>query len=489
MAVRISILSGKRRGETFETELSQFRVGGDSSSELSLDPEGDAGVRGRVVAFELREEGWIASSAGAVGVLLSDKPLETARRVRSGDIIRFSSQGPEICFELVTTSRATFVGAEAGGVSRPEVPHTRATAPAVSYRRRWVLVGLLTLTCVGIAVWASTVLRDMPVELAETTIKPTAIKPDSPQPALSPTAAPPAAAESTPARDSKPMATDPPQSLPNAKPANESAAIETKESEPVHTTPPSDQGWPSTLDQLKNATLMLAIEQPRTYSTWPFASACAIDKNLLVTSANAAIELDGFIKKGWKVWAINAATGTKAEVRAFRVHAGFLASRGQPDKQVYFDVALGETDLDLPDVAHIAGAAELDALDSGQALSCIATAPEIRVLSRFESIEPEIYPVRILVVTALPPPPGPRLLHLKGEFPRKPYGGIIVDADGKVCAIFADSAVSPPEARLDLKLSYAPVIEPELLTPSALSGKSEIWVTPPPVAVSSPIAE
>lgn len=463
MPVRISILSGSRQGEQFETSLSQFRIGGDATCDLSLDPSADAGAKDRIVTLDLRDDGWYVVGTASPGMRLNDKAFESNRRIRSGDVIRFSPLGPELSFELIAAPRA-----QVGGVhSTTQGSREDAAALPTAAIWRWGIAGLaisILLVLLGFAVFRST---DQSVAVAE----PAASAPLRSVDLASPPAPPKAVATNAP----PPKSTESPAEA-QAESSKTLGATNVSETPPV--IPKAEKGWPATLHRLAGAVITLAVEQPRTYSTWPFATACAIQGNFVLTSANVATELQRFKEKGWKIWAINTATGTKAEISNLRIHAGFLASQGQPDKQVYFDVALGETVTELPVVAQLATPEDLDALESGVALGCIAAAPEIQVLGRFESIEPEIYPVRALVVTTLPPSPGPRLLHLKGEFPRKPFGGVIVNADGKVCAVFADSAPAPSDAKLDLKLSYAPVVEPALMVAGKTLGQSEIWVSP-----------
>lgn len=102
MAVGITILSGARRGEELAFDQPEFRVGGDPACEIFFDPQQDPAVRGRQALFRLGDDGWYVKSAGGGPLLVNQRQVEASTRLRSGDVVRLSPDGPDFAFKLLS---------------------------------------------------------------------------------------------------------------------------------------------------------------------------------------------------------------------------------------------------------------------------------------------------------------------------------------------------------------------------------------------------
>lgn len=125
MSVEIFILSGARAGEQIILDATEFRVGGEPNCEVVFDPRQDLPAKGRSAAFRLMDDGWYVSRTG-IGELLVNQEVVTGRaRIRSGDVLRMSNEGPDLVFSLV--SHATAVAAVPGRT--PDMQSASRTSP------------------------------------------------------------------------------------------------------------------------------------------------------------------------------------------------------------------------------------------------------------------------------------------------------------------------------------------------------------------------
>lgn len=111
MSAEIFILSGTRAGEQIVLDSTEFRVGSEPNCEIFFDPCRDLPARGRSALFRLMDDGWYVSCTGIGELLVNQEVICGQTRIRSGDVLRMSNEGPDLCFSIV--SRAAAAGAPA----------------------------------------------------------------------------------------------------------------------------------------------------------------------------------------------------------------------------------------------------------------------------------------------------------------------------------------------------------------------------------------
>ena len=101
MAIEISIISGARCGERLTFDAEQFRAGVDPACEVYFDSRVDPSVRDRIASFRLQTDGWYVQQIGGGPILLNHDVVQRPTRLRSGDVVRMSEQGPDFSFSIV----------------------------------------------------------------------------------------------------------------------------------------------------------------------------------------------------------------------------------------------------------------------------------------------------------------------------------------------------------------------------------------------------
>ncbi len=125
MAAEIRILSGARKGERFVLDAAEVRIGADRQCQVRFDPAVDPAARHRSILLRLTSDGWLVSSTGSGEVLLNQTPLVRETRIRSGDLVRLSDQGPDFTFAITNDSAAA--DRKAGGDSEEAEREPRNT--------------------------------------------------------------------------------------------------------------------------------------------------------------------------------------------------------------------------------------------------------------------------------------------------------------------------------------------------------------------------
>ena len=97
--VLLILASGRNFGVTYGTDASEFEIGFDKSCLLSLDdaPDGD---QTKKVSVSRSNTGWNLRSVQGGPVLVNCDWAKRSHPLRSGDIIRFSVDGPDVQFVL-----------------------------------------------------------------------------------------------------------------------------------------------------------------------------------------------------------------------------------------------------------------------------------------------------------------------------------------------------------------------------------------------------
>jgi hypothetical protein len=238
-----------------------------------------------------------------------------------------------------------------------------------------------------------------------------------------------------------------------------------------------DEKWSDVFERVKDCVLLVGVEEPKGRASWPFATCCAIRNDTLLCSGQVGQELAEFRRSGWKVWAGLPWQDRRAEVLTIRVHKLFQATRHEPLKCAYFNTALLTTPPTLPHVADLATPQDLEQVDAGLPMACVAMRHDGEAVNRFQSLVPEIISARVFLVTTLPPAPGgPRLLHLQMSAPERIYGSPLFNARGRLVGVYGEPAKL--EAGQSLKIHYATVVEPELINIRWHATSDTTWVDP-----------
>ncbi|MBN2024522.1 MAG: hypothetical protein JW809_17215 [Pirellulales bacterium] len=516
MPIEIAILSGARQGERIAIEADTLRIGAERACEVRFDPERDGAILGHAATIQREEDGWRIRNTGIGDVLVNHAPVFGNARLRSGDIVRMSERGPDFLFTIGAPAQpaATAQGAPAArpvaevvvpadalgslgsplddahlasGPALPKLPRKRRTPrPVVAL----VLSIALILTSGGLALigwWVHAHLG--PSGSAEQDVAVSGKTTEQPSRSVS-------AAPTVPENSStEPIASSPPaeqDALAHAEPTLPATATKDEPDEPPAVpgppVPESPTGpWAAVERGLQRSVYLLVVEQPDGRFTYPFATASAVGRNTLLTSASVVRQLENdFRAKGFRLWAKNEATGVKAEVVGLDVFKGWLVTPERRER-IYFDLGGVRVKENLPEHVPLAAADDLASLATGQEVACLGIAHDCdpiegEAANRFAQLAPRAAVGKILTVTRLDAEPGsPRLLHVKGSVPRNVFGAPVVNAAGRLLGVYAEAANVPDDP--GLKLHYAPVLVPELIR-QYVEGKGQTFWTPtgaPPV--------
>ena len=491
MAIEIRILSGARKGERIVLEGTEFRVGGDSRCGIFFDPRFDASARGRSVILRLASDGWRIESTGAGEVLLNQTPVVKETPIRSGDLVRLSEFGPD--FSFAVTSRAAAVVDSAGTVSAttPETPsEVRASAAAEpdtgrgdaahddaaagelsqpmpdSLGNRWkssvwtgaAVAGAILL---AMAAWNRT---DQPADL-----RPAAPMSDGPNSTG-------VDANSGVVKHVPPDTAD--DRLEAAVDVGD-APQPTPEVETMVELTVKEDPWARVENELRAALFIVQIEVSGAKGnfSWPFCTCFAIGDHTLLTSGREVLQLAGFHRQGYRIWAVNPATGFKTAVPTLRVPQQFADLWDTPGDWIYFNFGLLVTEEKLPKSVSFASPEELQDLEEGLPVACFGFPHDGGKITRFDSFEPELARGEIYLIDSSPGlAGGPRLLELKAKIAENMYGSPILNQQGEVIAVYGEAVSAENIGVADLH--YAPVLNHELLRSWLEETNTGRWVVP-----------
>ena len=481
MPVEIQVLSGARQGVRVAVDASEFRVGDCPGAEIALDPSQDPAAQGRAVRFSLRSDGWYIQNHGVGSVLLNEQRLSGARRIRSGDVVRMSERGPDLVFHLLSGAAPEPAGRENHATAAHPTALPVDGADSVGRRNRatngpWIAVavaGVLLCLVLGVLFTRQPSASQTPVApQAASPTPPTAqVASDSEKPAPPPAPLPEAKAAEVAAAPapSKPPA-EPVAEIPAPQPAQEASP---QEAAKAH--------WDRLGQAAQKGVLLLAVQETKSGSTWVFASSVAIAENEVLTTATVASELAKFQADAehWQVWACRDLATEHYPLQDIRVHAGYVRAGDNPQQRIYFDMARITVEGKLPEHLPVATPPTLAALGGGTPLACIGVPHDPDPVDRFQNLAPQVVLGKVFLLTTLPPAGGPRLIHFKASLPPHCYGAPLLDAEGSVVALYAESAPAGAVAGQEVPLHYAVVLEPQLLALGQQGRGSEVWIAPP----------
>jgi hypothetical protein len=239
------------------------------------------------------------------------------------------------------------------------------------------------------------------------------------------------------------------------------------------------------LSRLSGAVLLIQVEKSGQF--WPFAACCAVSENTVLTSAREALQIGAWTrdpKSGFKAWVTHPASGLKLPVREIRFYAVSVATE-KPDDWMFTNLGLIAVQGDLPKTAELAGPDDSAQLAQGNTVHVLGYTHEGDLTTPADHFEVDETPARILFIETHRDLPGkPRRLAIKAELPKSALGSPVVNAQGKVVAVYCDpTAVA--EAGADEKgkppgtqnMHYATVINPGVIDLWVKKSDTSMWVS------------
>jgi len=504
MAVEISILSGARQGQRFALDATKLRAGPDPAFEIYFDPLADSSARDRSVSLRLMDDGWYIQSTGQGEVFVNQSPVVGLTRLKSGSIVRMSEFGPEFEFRILARGPAASERPGATGAAATRAASGWPAQPAAGP---------------GDAAFGPPSFPAAPY-LPVVSAGPSGISPVTDPLAPSSPVAPGAVQEPARPASPAPRASDSgrlavmvggiilgclvllvaikllstPQVVLVQQPGSTSEKGGTGEIAPEKKTkveeevpPVAPSPPPPTVDpllaRLKDAVLLIEVEKSGNF--WPFSTCCAVSENTVLTSAREAIKLGMWMrdpKSGFKSWVTNPATGLKLPVQDVRVYAVSVTTE-KPDDWIFTNLALLTVQGTLPKTAELASPEELAQLAQGSPIHVFGYTHEGDLIGEADHFEVNNTPGKILVIAAHPDLPGkPRRLGIKSDLPKSAVGSPVVNAQGKVVAVYsvsfaevaADEKASPPGAQ---NMHYATVVNPGVIALGLKKADNKIWIS------------
>ncbi len=134
MPVEILVLSGARQGERHHLDGHRIVVGDVANADIALHPRDQAAACGRHATLDSSEQGWTLTNRGAGEWLVNQRPVSSGQstRLRSGDVVRISDEGPDFRFAIVAAGAPSVAGppvATETGTADEDAPTESAPRP------------------------------------------------------------------------------------------------------------------------------------------------------------------------------------------------------------------------------------------------------------------------------------------------------------------------------------------------------------------------
>ena len=499
MAVEIHILSGARQGDRVVVDATSFRAGTDSACDVLFDPRAEACAEGRSASFLLMEDGWyMVRTAGSV--IVNQKQAAGITRIRSGDIVRLSENGPDFSFSITTgavaahkeplspqTVRREITGPQQPPALQPVAPAGPSPAPA---------------TIVPAP-------PSFPAQSAPSAQSPaeimTFVRQDAPKPSqerwalwvvagiaacavlvllmgvfvllIHGVASGPRDSISIVVNPQSPIAPHPEQGDKGDAPAKPSASStqQTPQSATEALTP-AKSPEERLAKQIKDAVYLVQVEKGGRF--WTIFSCCAVGKNVLLTSAREAALLDEERNNPdlqWKAWITNPENGLKLAVKDIYVNSLYLSMADKPDNMIYYDFGLMTVAEDLPKALELASAHDLDELDEGlKVYSCSFGRGRERI-TKHDPFQQQLVELKISAISQPPDSSASRgLMRMTGKLPNADIGTPVLNDRAKIVAIYGDA--TQPAGMEEIHL--APVLIPEIISAGLKQRDGNIWIAP-----------
>ena len=420
----------------WESDVALFRIGRADSCALRFEGESAKYAGWEHAEFITDDQGraYITDLQSKNGTYLDGVRISEPMSVRVGTIVQIGTKGPKLeVLELTPPERLRTAAADSSG---------RLT-------RQWVIVGVAAALLVVIGVALSRKGGEPPAEAGQP-------QANLPSPDINDN-------DSRRADRSEPV--DPPEQAKDDKPPAPAVG-------PPQKTGEAQPRPPSAPAQAFAAYRLIVAEDPESHVTYPLSGAVAIADHTLLTTAAPTVELAKFVEKKWPLRAMKPSNGQSVAIRDLRIHPLFQQS--EPADQPFFDAALLYTDEPLTDVAELPTDDDLERLELGRPLTCVA-ADHDRI--PFKGVR-ELTPTAHQGIIAEPRYQRqsraggvPGLLVLKGRFHDWYFGSPIVNDRGHLVAIYCEQATDNATDK-----HFAKVIDPELIRIGLNERDSSIWV-------------
>ncbi len=152
----------------------------------------------------------------------------------------------------------------------------------------------------------------------------------------------------------------------------------------------------------------------------------------------------------------------------------------KPNNWKYYDVALLTVADELPNTIPLASNEEIDELKEGLPIYCAGFTHEGEKITEFDSFQPQVMSGKIYLIKAPPDLPShPILLQIKGKILKNTFGSPIVNAQGKVVAIYGDAMQPQSNAEKYLpEIHYATVLNLEFINLGLNRKYGKLWTSP-----------
>lgn len=442
----------------WESSVALFRVGRAGSCALRFEGEAAKYASWEHAEFKVDEQGgaYVTDLGSSNGTYVDGLRIAEARPLWIGAVVQIGGKGPKL--EVLELARPVPVC---------DVGVAPAQHQAAWFRQRGLILGLAAalLAVVGFFVLRKGAAPEGGAGQAQANLPdPDPIDKHPSQPGSGSErpasghqggdASPPASRDPEPKTDPAPPAQPPP-------------------TQP----PPTDDPWAAAKEAGLAAYRLIAVEDPKTQTTRPFAGAVIVGPHALLTTAEVGVELARVQERGWPVKVVRDSQDAGLPVEGIRIHAGFQDAK--PEEQLFFDMAILSVAERLTGAATRASAAELAAVEQGQTLVCLATSHSGDPFNRFDELRAEAYQAKVFTVTPLSAEPAaPRVLFLRGRFGDNASGSPIFDDRGRLVALYCDPAPAESGTPPERAIHYAKLIEPGLIELGLSTKENQIWVAP-----------
>jgi hypothetical protein len=349
MPVEFHILTGSLQGAVVRSDSDRVVINDDASPIQLRFPE-DPCAASRKVCVSLDAGGWKIENTGVGYVFLNQSPVSSGKsaRVRAGDVIRLSEEGPDIEFEIVSKVGTTAPALPSPSVIPPEPSnsaHDTNDAPKQLFSSGHLALGsMLAVACVAIIsiIYVSRAATQVPI--VQPMVTPVTVE-------KAPSPSPPMAVAQVPASETAPATT-------SDSPRTEASPVKPA---PVETAS-RQTSRPLSIDEVRNAvsgaTVWLGAElRGRKY---PLCTGWAIRRNFVVSTAREISELKKYHDQGAKVFVFCATeTDPFFGVQRLELHSSYLPDEPGDPRSLAYNVGVVQLSRELPDACQMATAADL----------------------------------------------------------------------------------------------------------------------------------
>jgi len=453
MPVEIAILSGAQQGGRWATDASRIVVGDAAACDICFDGDLDPGARGKRGVLVFHDDGWRFENHGAGSWLVNQTAIMAGRdcRLRSGDVVRVSEDGPDLRFTIFTarefstsiennarshdTTPAPLPASAPEPTQPAELPSPPAAAAVGMPRTAVLAAGFVFVLglAFGLGYWPTRTATPVAVsgsaatgaeESDEDTDDDREPKPDSstipdPDPLQSEDVPSPTAA--TAIRD---------QDLISAKESNEKPSV------------PPDPG--AIQSQVADAMVYLVVEIEG--QKLPVCCGWAAAPNLVVSTAGPIAVLAEMQEKGQAVFAAYGDQNPSfVPVDELIVHPLFDKGQANAPASRAHNVGVATLKASLPKHCELELASALQKPATGMPLAVVAyaltTEPDLVPFNVLEPPRLQSLLVRIVGLETLAGATGGLpLLRLEEDAPRGMEGAPVFTAAGKVIGVLGGSA-------------------------------------------------